>query len=73
MAFDTIRVGIKVFTSSRIGRGGGVRGGIEGVVDSVIRHPISRDILAVIVDPGTGDPEDRVVVRSRWLRQAQAA
>lgn len=70
MAFDTIKAGLKVFTATRIGRGGGSRGGVEGIIASIIRHPLSRDVLAVIVDPGTGNEEDRVVVRPRWLRPA---
>lgn len=77
MAFDTIKTGLKVFTNSRRfqinGQMSGPVGGVEGVISSVIRHPLSRHILAVIVDTGSTDPEDRVVVNPRNLRQARTA
>lgn len=72
MAFDTIRAGIKVFTNGRATQSGGVVGGTEGVIDSVIFHPVSRAILAVLINTGSDDPDDRVRVNPRHLRQAAA-
>ena len=72
MAFDTIRAGIKVFTNARASRKGGFYGGSEGIIADIIRHPVTRNILAVILDAGTGDPDDNVVVAARNLRLAAA-
>ncbi len=77
MAFDTIRAGIKVFTNARAfirnGRIGTVGGNLEGVIDRVIRHPLSRNILAVVVAPdGVTDPDRYVVVSARNLRERTA-
>lgn len=74
MAFDTIKAGLKVFTNARASRKGGtIGGGLEGVINSVIRHPLSRNILAVIVAPeGVSNPDEFVVVSARNLRPLAA-
>lgn len=62
MAFESIKAGLKVIT----------RGGVAGAIASVIRHPVSRNVLAVIIAPvdGTGDPMDNIVAGTRHLRAA---
>lgn len=59
MSTDLIIPGIKVRT----------RGGVSGNIDSIVRHPLSRSVLAVVVMPtGTTDPEARIVAGTRHLR-----
>ena len=61
MAFDTIKAGLKVIT----------RGRVAGAVKSIIRHPVTRDVLAVIVAPeGVTNPDEYIVAGSRHLRAA---
>lgn len=61
MAFDSIKAGLQVIT----------RSGVAGMIASVIRHPVSRNVLAVVVAPeGVVDPQDYVVAGHRHLRAA---
>ncbi len=60
MAFDTIKIGIQVLT--RIGRR-------NGSVHSVIRHPVTRSILAVVIAPvGVVDPDEYIMTSARNLQ-----
>lgn len=67
MASSSIKAGLKVFTAKRVLKDGTARGGVKGVIDSIIRHPLSGAIIAVILNTGSTDPDDRVVVSPRWL------
>ncbi len=77
MALDSIKTGLRVFTNARRymvkGQMTGPVGGSKGVIDQVVRHPITRNITAVILNTGSTDPDSRVVVPVRWLRQSQEA
>lgn len=70
MSLDSIRTGLKVVTRTRIGRAGGARGGVEGVISAITRHPVTRKIVSVVIDPGTGNEDDQVVADPRWLKLA---
>jgi len=74
MAFDTIKAGLKVITASRTHKTGRgfifVKGGTSGVVSAILRHPVTRAITGVILDMGTGDSDDNVVVPATALRLA---
>lgn len=60
MAFDTIKAGLKVIT--RIGQTG-------GTIDRIVRHPVTRAVLAVIIAPeGVTDTDDYIVTSARNLR-----
>lgn len=59
MATDTIFSGVRVVTR---------RGKIAGSIIGTIRHAVTRAIVAVIVNPGTGDAEDYIVTSPRNLR-----
>jgi hypothetical protein len=59
MSTDLIIPGVKVRT----------RGGVSGNIDSIVRHPLSRSVLAVIVMPtGVTNPDDRIVAGTRHLK-----
>lgn len=70
MASSSIKAGLQVFTAKRVLKDGTARGGVQGIIDAVIRHPLSGVITAVILNTGSTDPEDRVVVSPRWLLAA---
>lgn len=72
MAFDSIKAGLRVFTNARISSKGGTLGGSEGVIATVTRHPVTRAILFVVLDAGTDDPGDNIVVSPRNLRAVTA-
>jgi hypothetical protein len=67
MAFGSIKAGLKVFTAKRVLKDGTARGGVQGVIDAVIRHPLSGTITAVVLNAGSADPDERIVVSPRWL------
>lgn len=67
MASNSIKAGLKVFTAKRVLKNGTPRGGVRGVIDAIIRHPLSGVVTAVILNTGSDDPDDRVVVSPRWL------
>lgn len=67
MASNSIKAGLKVLTAKRVLKNGTPRGGVRGVVDAIIRHPLSGVVTAVILNTGSDDPDDRVVVSPRWL------
>lgn len=59
MSTDSIIKGAKVRT----------RGGVFGNIDSIVRHPVSRSVLAVVVTPtDETDPEARIVAGTRHLK-----
>lgn len=59
MSTDLIIPGIEVRT----------RGGLSGVIDSIVRHPVSRSVLAVVVTPtDSTDPDARIVAGIRHLK-----
>lgn len=62
MAFETIKAGLRVIT----------RGGVAGAIASVIRHPVTRNVLAVIVAPegNVGDSSEYIVAGTRHLKLA---
>lgn len=60
MAFDTIKAGLKVVT--RIGQK-------DGTIDRIVRHPVTRAVLAVIIAPDDViDPDEYIVTSARNLR-----
>jgi len=62
MAFDSIKAGLKVVT--RIGQTG-------GTIDRIVRHPVTRSVLAVVIAPeGVTDSNDYIVTSARNLRVA---
>lgn len=64
MAIELIKPGIAVIT----------RGGVAGVIDSVSRHPVTRRVLAVLVQPvGVTDRDDFVMAGIRHLRPVPAS
>lgn len=64
MAFDSIKVGLKVLT--RIGQR-------AGLIHSVTRHPVSRRVIAVIIAPeGVINPDEYIVTSARNLRALAA-
>lgn len=59
MAFDSIKNGLQVVT--RIGK-------VAGSVDRIVRHPITRAVLAVVIAPvGVTNSEDYIVTSARNL------
>ncbi|QNJ57684.1 hypothetical protein SEA_KEANU_79 [Streptomyces phage Keanu] len=67
MASSSIKAGLKVITAKRVLKNGTPRGGVRGVIDAIIRHPLSGVVTAVILNTGSDDPDERVVVSPRWL------
>lgn len=61
MAIDTIFSGVRVITR---------RGGIKGSVIGMIRHAVTRAVVAVVINPGTGDAEDYIITSARNLKAA---
>lgn len=59
MAIDTIFSGVRVATR---------RGGVKGSISGTIRHAVTRAVIAVVVNPGTGSAEDFIVTSPRNLR-----
>lgn len=77
MALSDIKSGLKVFTNARVLSTNGeirgtVGGGVEGIIAKVIRHPTSRNVLAVVVNPGVESEDDYLVISPRNLRKAAA-
>lgn len=71
MASSSIKAGLKVITAKRVLKDGVTsRGGVRGVIDAIIRHPLSGTVTAVILNTGSADPDERVVVSPRWLMLA---
>jgi hypothetical protein len=60
MSESQLRKGVRVATR---------RTGRSGLISSIARHPITRKVTSVVLDPGTGDPEDFFVVSARNLAQ----
>ncbi len=70
MASSSIKAGLKVITAKRVLKNGTPRGGVRGVIDAIIRHPLSGVATAVILNTGSADPDERIVVSPRWLMLA---
>lgn len=60
MSKDQLAKGISVVTGQ----------GTKGIVESVIKHPVTRDVTAVVVTPANTQPgsDTSIVVRPSTLR-----